>query len=63
VGVVHARLRHPADAERRQRAQQLLGGVRVGDEVVVDEEEVAPPLAAISATTSATGRAWWRCAK
>ena len=42
--VVDARLGHPSDSQRGQRTHELLGGFMIGDEVVVDEEEVAQRL-------------------
>lgn len=42
--LVDARLGDPADPERDESLQERLGGLGIGDEVVVDEEEVAPRL-------------------
>ena len=63
---VDARLAHPADAERDQRAEELLRLREVGRDVVVDEEEqlrLALAARAISAMISSTGRRVWRGAE
>ncbi len=44
LGLIDARLGHPADLQRDQRSKQLLRCLEVGQDVVVDEEQIAPGL-------------------